>query len=62
MRRNGDAETGEAFEEAMRELSLEKTPSLAGPGAGEQGGEYFIDYGRQRRALDPLHQGLELAR
>jgi hypothetical protein len=35
----------------MRELGLENTPSFAGPGAGEQGDGYFIDYGRQRRAL-----------
>jgi hypothetical protein len=52
MRRNGDAETRVAFEETMRQLALENTASFAGPGAGEQGDEYFVDYGRQRRALD----------
>lgn len=57
MRRNGGSEAKQAFDKAMAELGLEDTPSFAGSRAGEQGDEYFVDYGARKRVLDQHIKG-----
>ena len=52
MRRSSNPERKAEFDEALKELGLELTPSFAGTRAGEHGAEYRVNWRNKNRDLD----------
>lgn len=52
MRRDGSAVRKASWEDGLRQLGLECTPTHSGPRAGEFPNEYFVTYGGRRMEID----------
>ena len=52
MKHAGGAQLRAAYDQALRELHLEDAPCFTGPGAGNEGDTYIVEFAGRKRELD----------